>query len=100
MALEDGTIVTADTISTLEEPDKSKIEAIYANWLNANKHYERDWRNFELTACDWMLVADATHGGEPIAGSQKLDDILLYRSELRGYDLTKDNRPVRPEWYV
>jgi hypothetical protein len=47
-----------------------------------------------------MLVADATHGGEPLAGSQKLQDIMDYRAALRDYNLTTDDRPERPEWFT
>jgi len=76
------------------------VQPIYANWLESEKYYERDWRNYELDNTDWMLVADATHGGEPLAGSQKLQDIMDYRAALRDYNLTTDDRPERPEWFT
>ena len=72
----------------------------YQEFLEAHTPYERAWRNRELDKTDWMLVADATYGGEPLAGSQKQQDIMDYRTALRDYNLTTDDRPERPEWFT
>ncbi|CAM0053019.1 hypothetical protein VPHK479_0008 [Vibrio phage K479] len=87
-------------VYSLEDlPSHPEIQPIYDNWLELEKAYERDWRNYELTNTDWMLVPDATYGGEPLSGSSKLEDIILYRAQLREYNLTTDVRPERPEWF-
>ena len=78
--------------------DHPQVKPIYEKWLNSQKAYERDWRNHELSETDWMLVADATFGGEPLAGSDKLDEIIEYRRTLREYNLTTDDRPAKPAW--
>ncbi|CAL9955309.1 hypothetical protein VPHD518_0008 [Vibrio phage D518] len=80
-------------------PSHPEMQVMYDNWLIREKDYERDWRNYELTNTDWMLVGDATYGGELLAGSSHLDDIVEYRSQLRAYNLTTDTRPERPEWF-
>lgn len=79
--------------------DELDVTDTYRQFLEAEAVTERAWRNYELTNTDWMLVVDATYGGEPLAGSQKLDDILTYRLALREYNLTTDDRPERPEWF-
>ncbi|CAH9011761.1 conserved hypothetical protein [Vibrio phage 168E36-1] len=77
----------------------SHMIPVYENWLEAEKEYERDWRNYELSNTDWMLVPDATYGGLPLAGSQTLQDIVEYRTALRDYNLTTEDRPTRPDWF-
>ena len=74
------------------------VKPVYENWLESQKAYERDWRNYELDSTDWMLVADATFGSEPLAGSDKLDEVMEYRRKLREYNLTTDDRPAKPDW--
>lgn len=68
-------------------------------FLDTEKLRERKWRNSELSGCDWMLVPDATYGGELITGSSMYTDIMAYRTALREYNLTTDERPTRPDWY-
>lgn len=80
-------------------PSHPEMQPMYDNWLEREKDYERDWRNYELTNTDWMLVSDATYGGELLAGSSNLEDIVAYRAQLREYNLTTDDRPERPEWF-
>lgn len=82
--------------------DTEFYDSVLALWDRqsvSNKFQERKWRNTELADTDWMLVADATYGGEPLAGSEMLASIKTYRDNLRSYDLVYANRPVRPEWY-
>lgn len=77
-----------------------EVQQVYVNWLESEKEYERDWRNWELNGSDWMLVPDATYAGKPLAGSTELNDIVMYRQALRDYNLTTDDRPERPEWFT
>lgn len=89
------------TVFTVEDLElHPHMDQMYANWLEREKEYERDWRNHELTSSDWMLMPDATYAGEPLAGSQKIQDIIDYRKLLREYNLTTDLRPEKPEWYI
>ena len=89
-----------DVLTVDDLPDHPSVSSIYENWRESEQYYERDWRNYELDNTDWMLVPDATHGGEPLAGSQKLQDIMDYRAALRDYNLTTEDRPERPEWFT
>lgn len=85
-------------LGVVDLDDHPNVKPVYENWLESEKGYERDWRNYELDSTDWMLVADATHGGEPLAGSVKLDEVIAYREALRSYNLTTDERPTKPDW--
>lgn len=98
--LPDGNIGFVEDIPNLEEADRLVREVDYQSFLAHEISYERDWRNYELTNTDWMLVADSTHSGEPLAGSEKLEDIMAYRLALRTYNLTTDDRPSRPDWFM
>lgn len=92
-------IFTESDIESIEDPKlKEWAEAAYSRYLHQEKHYERNWRNYELTQSDWMLVSDATFEGENLAGSDRLEEIKEYRKKLREYDLTKPNRPIKPTW--
>lgn len=95
----DASIGLVGDIATLEPPLKEERQLAYESFLLHETPYERDWRNYELTNTDWMLVPDATYAGELLAGSQKLTDIMDYRTRLREYNLTTDDRPSRPEWF-
>ncbi len=80
-----------------EEFTKKMMEARDKHY-SSQKPRERAWRNSELAETDWMLVADATFGGEPLAGSDRLDEVIEYRHALREYNLTTDDRPAKPTW--
>lgn len=93
------TVGSSPTVLTVADlSDYPHVQDVYANWLESEKDYERDWRNYELTSTDWMLVSDATFGGEPLAGSEKLDEVIEYRRTLREYNLATDDRPPKPSW--
>ncbi|CAL9955740.1 hypothetical protein VPHD292_0013 [Vibrio phage D292] len=88
------------TVFTVDDLDKHPhMQELYENWLEREKDYEREWRNYELTNTDWMLVPDATYGGVALSDSSELTDITAYREALRAYNLTTDPRPERPEWF-
>lgn len=93
-----GDDITIFGISDL--PSHTHMQPVYDNWLVSQMDYERDWRNYELDSTDWMLVSDATYEGIALVDSTRLDEILIYRSSLRNYNLTTDDRPIRPTWYT
>lgn len=92
---EDSAVFTVSDLDT-----HSHMRPVYENWLDAQMDYEREWRNYELDACEYMLVIDATYAGKNLAGSQEYDDIIAYRAALRSYDLREEDRPSRPPWYL
>lgn len=62
--------------------------------------HERDWRNSEFTATDYMVLPHSRYKGEKLAESTKLADILTYRDALHEYDVeSDDDRPTRPIWF-
>jgi hypothetical protein len=73
---------------------------LYQSWLDSEEYNERVWRNRELSSTDYMLIPDATYGGDIISETDKLQDIVNYRNQLRAYNLRDDDRPVRPEWFI
>lgn len=94
------TVGCSDIVLTVDDlDDYPHVQKIYENWLESEKNYERDWRNYELSSTDWLLLPDATYSGEPLAGSTKLVEIMKYRTDLRAYNLTTDDRPLRPTWF-
>lgn len=69
------------------------------HWLGQSG-VERDWRNAEYLATDYMLLPHSRFKGEVLAGSTKLDDIIAYRDELHLYEYaTEQPRPIRPLWF-
>lgn len=82
-----------------ENAESLGVAETYTQFLEAESVTERAWRNQEYALTDPMVsVPDYTYGGEVISGSSKLDDIFNYRSALKSYNLTTDDRPTRPEW--
>lgn len=76
----------------------SQVQHLRLVYENQLLHFEREWRNRQLTNTDWLMVPDATFGGEPLAGSSKYEDIRLYRDALRNYDFINEDRPEMPDW--
>lgn len=91
---------TPEYVDSLELNSEQKAEVVrlITKFHNQLAYYERKWRNRRLAETDWMMVPDATFGGEPLSGSDKLDEIIEYRRTLREYNLTTDDRPAKPAW--
>lgn len=97
--MEDGSVGFVTDIYNLPEGDKNKREKQLEAHLSSEVHYEREWRNCELTLTDKLLLVDATYNSSPIRGSLTESDVLDYRKKLREYDLKYMPRPTRPEWF-
>ena len=81
-------------------PDRMRIESVERNFYKGVAFVEREWRNAEFVATDYMLLPQARYQGELLADSQKLQDIFDYRNALHEYDVeSKDARPKRPGWF-
>lgn len=80
--------------------DHPELATVYDNWLTSQMDYERDWRDYELSKTDYMMLSDAEYQGVPLPGTTQLQDILDYRAALKLYDLRTQSRPDRPVWYT
>jgi hypothetical protein len=97
------TISDLEAMVLAETATQAELDAriiLYDSWLDSAVLKERIWRNKELRQTDYMLLSDASYDGVPLAGSQRLTEILAYRAELRLYDLRINDRPVRPVWFI
>jgi len=91
------TVDGGEEVFTVEDLEAyPHVQPIYENWLTGQMDYERDWRNWELSETDWMLIPDATFNGELIAGSPIYDIVIAWRQALRDYDLRLESRPIKP----
>jgi hypothetical protein len=84
----------------IDQVEYDRRLSLYQSWLDSEEYNERLWRNAELNTSDYMLISDATYGGEKLVESDKLQDIIEYRNQLRRYNLRDEARPARPEWFV
>lgn len=73
--------------------------AMRARFYERHAGFEKDWVKSELSKTDFIHMPDATVGGELIAGTDKYTQLMSYRTSLRAYNCTTDDRPVRPEWF-
>ena len=82
-------------------PDQTKILEVEANFYKGVAFVEREWRNAEFLATDYMLLPRARAQGVFLEGTDKLQDINDYRDALHSYDVEgKGDRPTRPTWFI
>lgn len=98
-----GTVQTDINIYSGEEHQEyfSKLLQMEKRfYLRIGEHFEKPWRNLELSRTDWFLLPDATYKGELVKDTSYYTDILLYRDALRKYVYSSNEpRPTAPTWY-
>ncbi len=92
--------INADYINKLALDDESRAFLFkkITKFYNQLEYFEKKWRNRQLTNTDWLMVEDATFGGQEIRDSIKFEEIKTYRKSLRNYKPKEEDRPIKPDW--
>lgn len=97
----DGEVETDASKYEQEDPEfHLKVIKAHSSFLTGLAETERQWRNAELGVTDRLMLSDSTYNGQSVKGSSLETEILEYRRKLRLYNLTTDERPVRPDWFT
>ncbi len=76
-----------------------QLSVMKTNFYLRHRSLEKAWVKDELNKTDFIYMPDARVDGELIAGTEKHQDLVEYRSALHQYDCLASERPVRPEWF-
>jgi hypothetical protein len=91
---------TETDVKKYKNSGQAHIKKLKKNFYKGMGFAERDWRNEEFVATDYMLLPRARYKGQILADTGKLQDIFDYRDALHEYDVEgSGDRPKRPGWF-